>query len=320
MRTALKIKFLSLGILLLLVVFIGVIKGSVNLSFSELFLEENRPILLLRLARIFLAILAGMGLSVCGVALQAILRNPLAEPYLLGTSSGAGLGAVLAIILRVSNLYLPLAAFCGAILTVVLVYHLAKQGNKVSAQSLILSGVIVSVAISAIMVFLISMSGNEALHGVMWWLWGSLEVYDLRLLLVNAAIVIAGVLVVFVFSQDLNAISIGEEEATHLGIDTEAVKKILLVVTSLITASLVSICGIVGFVGLVIPHMTRLIVGPNHRILLPSACISAAIFMVFCDLLSRVVFAPLEIPIGIITALIGTPVFIILLQTRQKVK
>jgi iron complex transport system permease protein len=154
----------------------------------------------------------------------------------------------------------------------------------------------------------------------MWWLWGSLQVYDLRLLLVNAVIVIAGVLAIFVFSQDLNAISIGEEEATHLGIDTEAVKKILLVVTSFVTASLVSVCGIVGFVGLVIPHMTRLIVGPNHRILLPSACISAAIFMVFCDLLSRVVFAPLEIPIGIITALIGTPVFIILLKTKQKVK
>ena len=320
MKTALKIKFLSLVMLLLLVVFIAITKGSVNLSWSELFLDENRPILYLRLARIFLAILAGMGLAVCGVALQAILRNPLAEPYLLGTSSGAGLGAVLAIILGVSNLYLSLSAFCGAILTVVLVYHLARQGNKVSAHSLILSGVIVSVAISAIMVFLISMSGNEALHGEMWWIWGSLEVYDLRLLLANAVIVIAGVLAIFVFSQDLNAISIGEEEATHLGIDTEAVKKILLVVTSLITASLVSICGIVGFVGLVIPHMTRLIVGPNHRMLLPSACISAAIFMVFCDLLSRVVFAPLEIPIGIITALIGTPVFIILLKTKQKVK
>jgi len=320
MRVALKTRFILLLMLLLLVVFIGTIKGSVDLAPQELLLDENRPILLLRLARILLAILAGMGLAVSGVALQAILRNPLADPYLLGTSSGAGLGAVVAIILGLPSVYLPLSAFGGAILAMVLVYNLARVGNKVAAHSLILSGVIVSIAISAIMVFLISMSGSDALHGVMWWLWGSLQIYDFQLLLVIAAIVLAGILAIFVFAQDLNAISIGEEEATHLGINTESVKKILLVVTSLITASLVSVCGIIGFVGLVIPHMTRFIVGPNHRSLILSTCISAAIFMVLCDLLSRTLIPPLEIPIGIITALIGAPVFIILLKTKQRVR
>ncbi len=125
---------------------------------------------------------------------------------------------------------------------------------------------------------------------------------------------------IFIFSQDLNAISIGEEEAIHLGINTETIKKILFFITSLITASLVCICGIIGFVGLIIPHIMRSIVGPNHKVLIPSTCLAAATFMVICDLLSRTLFSPLEIPIGVITAVIGTPIFIILLRSKQKVR
>lgn len=320
MNKYLKRKILLLFIIFFLAILLGIIKGSVNIPLSELFLKENQLILYLRLLRILVAIVAGAGLAVSGIALQAILRNPLAEPYLLGTSSGAGLGAILAIIIGIGNIYLPFAAFLGAILTIILVYNLARQGNKIPVQSLILSGVIVSIALSGIIVFLIYMSGNEALHGAMWWLWGSIEVYNLKLLYIVSLVVILGILAIYILSQDLNAISIGEEEAIHLGIKTETMKKVLFFITSLITASLVSICGIIGFVGLIIPHIMRFIVGPNHKILIPSTCLAAAIFMVLCDMLSRTLFPPLEIPIGVITAIIGTPIFIILLKSKQKVK
>ncbi|MCX5697836.1 MAG: iron ABC transporter permease [Candidatus Omnitrophica bacterium] len=315
-----KVKFLFLFLILLFAVVLGLTRGAVNLSLSELFLKANSYVLVLRSLRILTAIVVGMGLSVAGIALQAILRNPLAEPYLLGTSSGAGLCAVLALVLGVSSVFIPLAAFIGAVLTMILVYSLARQGSRIGAQSLILSGVIVSVALSAIIVFLISISTNEVLHGALWWLWGSMQAYDFKLLIAAGSIVVLGILAVFVLAQDLNAISLGEEEAVHLGIDSESLKKILFFVTSLITAALVSICGIIGFVGLIIPHIVRLLVGPNHRILIPSSCILGAAFMVFCDMLSRTLFAPMEIPIGVITAIIGAPIFIILLKRKQSVK
>ncbi|MBU4376309.1 MAG: iron ABC transporter permease [Candidatus Omnitrophica bacterium] len=310
-----KIWFLFL--ILAFAVFLGITKGSVGIPFLELFSEANRPILHLRLLRIFLAAIAASGLAVSGAALQAILRNPLAEPYLLGTSSGAGLGAVLGIIMGIQGLWLPLAAFLGATLSFILVYNLAREGNKVPVQSLILAGVVVSIALSGILVFAISISPNEALHGIMWWLWGSMHVYDTKLICVVSIIVIAGIAAMYMFSQDLNAISIGEEEAVHLGINTEAVKKIVFLLTSLVTASVVSICGIIGFVGLIIPHMMRFIVGPAHRRLIPATCLAAASFMIICDMLSRSLMPPMEIPIGVITALVGAPIFIILLRTRQ---
>lgn len=320
MTKSLNKRILFLVSLLVIAVLLGVTKGSVKLSMTELLLQGNRYILYLRLSRVLMAILAGSGLAVSGIALQAILKNSLAEPYILGTSSGAGLGAVLAIIIGMSKTFIPLMAFLGAILTIILVYNLARQGNKVPVQSLILSGVIISISLSAVIVYLVSTSGNEALHGMMWWLWGNLQVYDLNLLLMVGIVVILGIVVIFILAQDLNAISIGEEEAIHLGINTETVKKILFFITSLITASIVSICGIIGFVGLIIPHMMRFVVGPNHRVLIPATCLAAAIFMIMCDMFSRTMLSPLEIPIGVITAVIGAPVFIILLRSKQKVR
>lgn len=313
-------KILLLCIILLVVILFGIWKGSVSIPFFELFSGENQPILYVRLARIMLGILAGAGLSVCGVTLQAILRNPLAEPYLLGSSSGAGLGAVAAVIFGLSGAYLPFAAFGGALLSIILVYNLARSGNKIPVQSLILSGVIVAIALSGIIVFCISLSTNEALHGMMWWLLGSLQIYDLKLLLVAGGIVIFGIILIFILSQDLNAISIGEEEAVHLGIEIDKIKKILFFATSLITGAIVSISGMIGFVGLIIPHMMRLAIGPNHKVLIPASCLGGAAFLVLCDTFSRSLFPPLEIPIGVITSLIGAPIFITLLKQKQKVK
>jgi len=314
-----KKKVIILIFLLLFAGALGIVIGSVKIPLKELFLEQNRSIVIMRILRVLTAAISGAGLAVAGIALQAILRNPLAEPYLLGTSSGAGLGAVIAITLGVSSLYMPAAAFIGAILSIILVYNLARNNNKVPEHSLILSGVIVSVALSAIIVFLISMSANEALHGMTWWLWGNIQVFNPKLILAVAILVTLGIAVIYIFCQDLNAISIGEEEATHLGINVERVKKIMIIMASLITAGLVCICGIIGFVGLIVPHMMRLVVGPNHKTLIPATCISAAIFMILCDIISRVIFPPLEIPIGVITAVLGAPTFIILLKRRQKI-
>lgn len=320
MNTSARNRILWLLAVLAGAVLFGICKGSVNIPFSELFSEENRPILYLRLARIMIGIFAGAGLGVAGVVLQAILRNPLAEPYLLGVSSGAGLGAVMAIILGVAGTSLPIAAFLGAILSIVLVYNLAREGNKIPVQSLILSGVIVAIALSGIIVFLISVSPNEAMHGMLWWLLGSLHVYDLRLLLLISGIVTFGIISIFVLSQDLNAISIGEEEAIHLGINTETLKKILFLITSMITGAVVCVTGMIGFVGLIIPHMMRLIVGPNHKALIPATCLGAAAFLILCDTVSRSLIPPVEIPIGVITSIIGAPVFIILLKRKQKIR
>jgi len=313
-------KLLLLLLILLASIAFGILFGSVKIPFRELFSQVNRSILQLRLARITLGLLAGAGLGVSGAVLQAILRNPLAEPYLLGTSSGAGLGAALGIFLGLSVGFLPLVAFVGALLSIILVYNLAKQNGRIVTQSLILSGVIVAIAISGLIVFLVSISSNQALRGILWWLLGSLEIYNFKLLLIVGAIVGLGIVPIFILSQDLNAISIGEEEAMHLGIEIETVKKILFVVTALITGALVSITGIIGFVGLIIPHMMRMVVGPNHKILIPATCLAGAAFLILSDTLARSLFPPIEISIGVITSLVGAPIFIFLLRRGQKVR
>ncbi len=320
MNKKIKIKIILLLLVLTCAVLLGIIKGSVNIPFTKLLLGENLPILQLRFSRILISIIAGSGLAVSGIALQAILRNPLAEPYLLGTSSGAGLGAILVLIIGASRIYLPLAAFISALASIILVYNLARQNNKLPEQSLILSGVIVSVALSAIIIFLISISTNEALHGMMWWLWGNLQVYDSKLLFIVSVLVLLGIAIIYIFSQDLNALSIGDEEATHLGVNIELVKKIIIFTTSLITASLVCICGIIGFVGLIVPHSVRLIFGPDHRLLIPSSALVGASFLIASDTLARSLLAPIELPVGVITAAFGGPFFIYLLKTRKIIK
>ncbi|MDD5775756.1 MAG: iron ABC transporter permease [Candidatus Omnitrophica bacterium] len=312
-------KFFILFCLLIIAIILGITNGAVNIPLAGLLSKGNQLILHMRILRIAAAILAGCGLAVSGIALQAILRNPLAEPYLLGASSGAGLAAVAGIIFGLSRIYMPLAAFLGAVASIILVYNLAREGTRISDNSLILAGVIVSIALSAVIVFLISISGNAAIHEMSWWLWGNMQVYDPRLVGLISVPVILGIIAIYIFSQDLNAISMGEEEAMHLGINTQNIKKIMILTTALITACLICICGIIGFVGLIVPHMMRRIVGPNHKVLIPATCIAASLFMVACDLISRTLFSPVEIPIGVITAMIGAPLFIILLKRGKKI-
>lgn len=307
-----------LFILLCAMALLGISFGSTRIGLFELFLKDNSEVLRLRIIRVIVALIAGGGLAVAGVIFQGILRNPLAEPYVLGVSSGAGLGAVLALFFNLSVESLPFTAFIGAALTMLIVYNLAKINGRVLTQSLLLSGVIVGAVFSSFLLFFVSISNNEAMHGITWWLLGSLQISDIKLLIFVGILVLIGISAAIYFARDLNAISLGEEEAHHLGINVEWVKRILFVVASLITGSIVSICGIIGFVGLIIPHAIRLIFGSDHRTVIPASAIGAAAFLILSDSISRTVMPPVEVPIGVITALIGGPVFIILLRKKQK--
>jgi len=299
--------------------------GSVKISPSEIFSHSNSVIIHLRMFRIIMAILAGAGLSVAGIIFQALLRNPLAEPYVLGVSSGSALGAVLALTFGANVLWLgifwvPMAAFIGGLGAVFMVYALSITRGRMPIQNVLLTGIIVNAILSSILIFLISISPNERLHGVIWWLLGSVEIYHPRILLSTGITVGVGSFLTMLFMRELNAISMGEEIAHHLGVKIETTKRILFLLGSLLTAAVVSACGIIGFVGLIIPHLVRFMVGSDHRWLIPGSIMASAIFLILADALARVVISPAEIPIGAITALLGGPFFIFLMKAKANVK
>lgn len=297
-----------------------------------------------RVARFLLAIVAGAGLSVSGVIFQALFRNPLAEPYVLGVSSGAGLGAAAALVgletlLRVigvssvadlggempANLAalsiwtVPSMAFAGALGTIFLVYGLARdRSGAAPIHTLLLSGVMVNAVFGSLLMFLVSLSTSDALHNVIWWLLGSLQVLKWSLLPAPAIVVIFGLVVTVALSRDLNVITLGEEPAAHLGLNVERNKTLFLLLASLMTGATVAACGLIGFVGLIVPHSVRLAIGPDHRRLVPASALAGAAFLVMADSFARTVMAPTEIPIGVVTALLGGPFFFILLRRKKR--
>ena len=300
-----------LVVLLALVCLVSLLSGPVRVPFEQ---WSYSGIIRLRLARTVLAVVAGAGLSSAGLIFQALLRNPLAEPYVLGVSSGAGLGAAMAIVLglgAVSIWTLPGMAFAGALATIVLVYALSfTSGGVVPSQTLLLAGITVSSVLSSMLMFLVSVAPSEELHSVVWWLLGNLQVTDWRLLRVVAIIVPLGLVMAALFSRDLNLMTLGEEPATYLGLDVEWTKKMFFLVASLITGAVVAACGLIGFAGLIVPHCMRLLVGPDHRLLLTATALAGAAFLVLADSMARTIIAPQEIPIGVITALCGGPFFL----------
>ena len=287
-------------------------------------LDEMRGsvIVELRIARFLLAIVAGAGLSVSGVIFQALFRNPLAEPYVLGVSSGAGLGAAIAILLNLaafSMWSIPAIAFAGALGTIFLVYGLARdRSGAAPVHTLLLSGVMVNAVFGSLLMFLVSLSTSDALHNVIWWLLGSLQILDWDLLPAPAIVVTCGLVVTVVLSRDLNVLTLGEEPAAHLGLNVERTKKLFLLLASLMTGATVAACGLIGFVGLIVPHSVRLAIGPDHRRLVPASALAGAIFLVLADSFARTVMAPTEIPIGVVTALLGGPFFFILLRRKKR--
>lgn len=276
----------------------------------------------IRLPRIWQGAVVGAALALAGVVLQGLLRNPLADPFVLGVSSGAALGASVAIILGLGagflgNFTVPLSAFIGALLTVVAVYFLAQMGGRLRIETLILSGVVVGSFLSSLVLFLMSLF-RKKLPDVMFWLMGNLAPSNISLLKSVTLFLVAGIVVIYLFSRDLNAFALGEESARHLGVEVEMIKKLLFVATSLVTGVAVAISGLIGFVGLMIPHMVRMVVGPDHRILIPSSALAGAIFLIIADTIARTVIAPTELPVGVVTAIFGAPFFVYLLRKSRK--
>ena len=291
----------------------GLIKGSGTLT------ESEKVILLsIRLPRIILAGIVGASLSVAGVVFQAILRNPLADPYILGVSGGSALGAIVAIVIGAGFLSwtAPGLAFLGAILTIFLVFAIAGNSREIGSNTLLLAGVIVNAFFSALIMFLISTSGRTNLPSIMFWLMGDLSMPEGIHIEAAGVILVAGSAIIYSYSKSLNLIVTGEETALHLGVPVEGTKKIMLITASLITAAAVSVSGIIGFVGLIIPHMMRMLFGSDHRLLLPASCFLGASFLLFADTIARTALAPSELPVGVITALCGAPYFIYLLRRR----
>ncbi len=297
---------------------ISLLAGAVPLPANDVW---HSGIFRLRLARTALCVVAGAGLSAAGVVFQAILRNPLAEPYVLGVSSGAGLGAALAIVLGLSAAgawTLPATAFAGALGTILLVYALARTPTGTApVQTLLLSGVVVSAVLGSILMFVVSVAPSEKLHGIVWWLLGNLQVFDWGLLRIVSAVVAAGLAVSVLFARDLNLIALGEEPAAHLGLDVEWTKKLFFLLASLMTGATVAACGLIGFVGLIVPHTVRLVAGPDHRRLVAASALAGAAFLVLADSVARTIIAPREVPIGVITAILGGPFFLGLLRQRK---
>jgi len=271
-----------------------------------------------RLPRVLLAAIVGAALAASGVTLQALLRNPLADPYILGISSGAGLGAMLAVISGCSwTLWgrSPIAvfAFAGALGTVWLVWAVGRVTGKFHLTGLLLAGVVVNAFFSAVIMFLISIARSQQLHATMFWLMGNMTEEDFFVLWVGGGCVAAGIAALFLLAPKLNAIGFGPEDARSIGVNVERTQLAAFAISAFITAVAVSLSGLIGFVGLVVPHAVRLVFGSDHRQLLPLSSLAGAAFLVVADTVARMVVAPAQLPVGIVTAMIGGPFFLVLL-------
>ena len=280
----------------------------------------SRILLDLRVPRVVLGLCVGAALAVSGTSFQALLRNPLADPYLLGLSGGAALGAVLVLVTGLTAaapLLLPAAAVGGALLAVVAVWRLAAGAGALPPTSLILAGVVVSSFCSAVVMFLASVSPAGRVQGALFWLMGSLASPPQGVLPFVAAAVGVGVAGLSLAGNRLNALSLGEETAGHLGVDVTKTRAALFFAASLVTGAAVAAAGLVGFVGLVVPHALRTLIGADHRLLVPASALAGAATLVLADTAARSVLPPAEIPVGVVTALLGAPFFLVLLRRRR---
>ncbi|MEE8470859.1 MAG: iron chelate uptake ABC transporter family permease subunit [Dehalococcoidia bacterium] len=309
---------------------LDIVKMTLNkvpfLDFQPTWLATDETIIFqIRVIRVVAGALVGAALATAGVLFQGLLRNPMADPYIIGTSAGAALGATLAMMLPLGIAFagfglVPVGAFCGALVTVLLVYNLARVGGRTPVVSMLLAGFVVSSMLVAVMSFLIIVSDvlQLRLHSVFSFLMGSISVQDWSQIAVFAPLILGGIALAMFYAFHLNAFSLGEEGAAYLGINVEREKVLILALGSLLTACAVSLSGLIGFVGLVVPHAVRLVLGPDHRLLLPAAALAGAAFLVIADTLARTLLAPTEIPVGVLTAFIGAPFFIFLLRRTRR--
>ncbi|MFU0784428.1 MAG: Iron chelate uptake ABC transporter family permease subunit [Thermoanaerobacterium thermosaccharolyticum] len=331
-------------ILLFFIMILSATFGTANISFTESLriilskiyfinnfipissIPENHILIILkiRLPRIVLSALVGMGLSIVGASFQSIFKNPMADPYILGISSGAALGASLGFVFKLENSSLSsaaimIAAFIGSILSTILVYNIARVKNKIPTTTLLLAGISVNFLLSSL-ISIIMVFNRDEVEQIVFWTMGSFSTANFNEIILLIPFLVIGITTLLCFSKDLNIIITGDETAKNLGVEVEKVKKIVLVVSSMIVAACVSVSGIIGFVGLIIPHVVRIILGPNNRVLMPFSLVFGAGFMIISDTLARTIASPAEIPVGSITALFGAPYFIyLLIKSKKKV-
>lgn len=315
-----KLILILMGLLVLTSI-VSLCVGSAKIPFTKifslLFSHENNmehSILFgIRIPRIFLAIIVGGALSVAGVIFQGVFRNPLVEPYTLGISGGAALAVAVSIVLHL-GIFLPVAGFIGALVTILFVYFISRTTTSV----MLLIGVMISFISASLVMFIMAIAGTSDLHNILFWTMGSLEDANLEIMGIIFIVIIFAVLVSVLLSQKLNALNLGEEGALHLGINVEKTKKILFFIASLLTGLSVSLCGIIGFVGLVVPHFMRMVAGNDHRILIITSFFAGGIFLLACDTVARTIISPLELPVGVITGIVGGTIFVYFLARRKK--
>lgn len=316
-----------LSILLIVVALISLSIGPAKVSLGDIFawcaglntVDQTTSMILakIRLPRILLAGLVGFTLSLGGVVFQALLRNPLAEPFILGISSGAAIGAIVGIVLGLgSTVGVPLLSFISALATILLVMGISSRHGGLESSTLLLTGVIVNAFFTAIIMFFIATASDSRLHSMLFWLYGDLSQSKYIQLSICLPLVLIVSGIIYIFSRHLNLVVGGEQSALQMGVEVELLKWVSFIGISLITGVVVSFSGIIGFVGLIVPHLMRMILGPDHRMLLPASALGGAVFLIAADTVARTIISPSELPVGVITAFLGAPFFIYLLKKR----
>ena len=318
---------LAMGLLLVIVGLWSLLTGTARVPAIALWnlvsgmgaVDETARLILweIRLPRVLLAGLVGYTLSLGGVVFQALLRNPLADPFILGVSSGAAFGAIVGIMLGLGfGFGIPMLAFGGALLSLLLLLALGARTMGVESSTILLTGVIINAFFSAIIMFFVSTAADAKLHSMLFWLYGDLSQSHLRNYYLIGAVLVAATVVVYAFAGRLNLIIAGEETAAQLGVDVAATKYVLLLVVSVAVGTVVAFAGLIGFVGLIVPHLARMLFGSDHRLLIPVAALGGASFLIVADALARVVISPSELPVGVICAFVGAPFFVYLLRKK----
>jgi iron complex transport system permease protein len=313
----------NLSLKLTIKTLISVIPGIRNLiNISSINPQDFKVIFDIRLPRILVSILVGIALSGSGVIFQGIFRNPMADPYIIGVSAGAAFGATIGLLFAGNIKIISLSAtsifaFLGAIGTTFLIYNISKIKGKISVLTLLLSGVALSSLLSSIISFIMIYRTHD-LAKIYFWIMGGLANSSWTNFLIIMPVIIIIMIISAFFMRDLNVMSLGDERANQLGVQTEKIKQILLILASIMAAAAVSVSGIIGFIGLITPHIMRIIIGPDHKILYPAASISGGIVLLLSDTIARTILSPREIPVGIITSIIGVPFFIYLLIKSKR--
>lgn len=317
MRTKIALIYSILVLFLAIALAAGLLLGTVPLSIFNVTGASEIIFWEIRLPRVLLAALAGAMLSVSGAVLQGVLKNPLSDPYILGVSAGGALGAAVSMSLGLPLYAVCTASFISALIAVLTVYNFSRTSSGIRPEVLVLAGVALSSLLGAVLVAVILSSSN--LQSVYFWLFGSFSFVSPVFVKIAAVAAAVGISIAIALSKQLNMLLLGEEEAVSLGVNTGFVRITLLFAASLLSAVSVAMCGIIGFVGLIIPHMVRLVIGGNNILLIPASGLLGASFMVIADLMSRTLISPAELPVGIITAFIGAPFFMFLLRKKTNV-